>query len=225
MLHFNGLNYYAMPGLPLGWKAPTWLMIELGIFAGRLYFEYEEYDDLRRYIGLRDTATMLTETPDNAVAPASLDGVHGQIDDASENMEIDARAGEVQSFTTKPLTFLREWLAIRRKGQDFLHTPMGCVCQGKSLTQNHPFFKKVTDDGATKTEAADVSTGQRKEGITGACSSNGDFASNEEVCDDDYYYDDDDEEDKNRMSDETELMEADTGDFKGAMCDTIEHEE
>jgi hypothetical protein len=39
MLHFNSLDYYAIPSLPKGWKAPGWLMIELGIFAGRLCFQ------------------------------------------------------------------------------------------------------------------------------------------------------------------------------------------
>lgn len=37
MLHFNGLSYYVLPRLPDGYKAPDWLSIELGIFAGRLY--------------------------------------------------------------------------------------------------------------------------------------------------------------------------------------------
>lgn len=36
---------------------------------------------------------------------------------------------------------VREWLALRRKGQDFEHTPMGFVTGGKPLTENHPFFR------------------------------------------------------------------------------------
>ena len=43
MLHFNDPTYQAIPPLPDGWKAPTWLTIELGILGGRLYFEFEEY--------------------------------------------------------------------------------------------------------------------------------------------------------------------------------------
>jgi len=38
-------------------------------------------------------------------------------------------------------TKVREWLALRRKGQDFEHTPMGFVTGGKPLTENHPFFR------------------------------------------------------------------------------------
>jgi len=50
---------------------------------------------------------------------------------------------EVQVFARKPLTFLHEWLATRRKGQDFASTPMGHVCQGKPLKADHPFFMKA----------------------------------------------------------------------------------
>lgn len=42
MLQFNNLDYYTLPPLPDGWRAPSWLKIEFGIFAGRLYFEFDE---------------------------------------------------------------------------------------------------------------------------------------------------------------------------------------
>lgn len=54
MLHFNNLMYYSLPRLPKNWKPPTWLTIELGIFAGRLYFEFGEYAALANYLGLAD---------------------------------------------------------------------------------------------------------------------------------------------------------------------------
>jgi hypothetical protein len=41
------------------------------------------------------------------------------------------------------LTFMQEWLSLRRKGQDFAQTPMGYICQGKVLKADHPFFSKV----------------------------------------------------------------------------------
>lgn len=44
-------------------------------------------------------------------------------------------------FAAKPLTFLHEWIDIRRKGQDFEHTPMGFITTGKPLTENHAFFQ------------------------------------------------------------------------------------
>lgn len=42
--------------------------------------------------------------------------------------------------THNPLAFLLEWLTVCRKGQDIMHTPMGYICQGRPLHENHPFF-------------------------------------------------------------------------------------
>lgn len=39
-----------------------------------------------------------------------------------------------------PVNFIREWLALCRKGQDITHTPMGYVCGGRQLHWTHPFF-------------------------------------------------------------------------------------
>ena len=58
------------------------------------------------------------------------------------------------AFCAKPLVFLQEWLAIRRKGQDFAHTPMGYVCQGKRLDPSHPFFAQPGTSTAAKDGAA-----------------------------------------------------------------------
>ena len=44
-------------------------------------------------------------------------------------------------FAAKPLSFLHEWIDIRRKGQDFEHTPFGFVTTGKPITENHAFFQ------------------------------------------------------------------------------------
>lgn len=191
-LQFDDLRYYAMPSLPTGWKAPTWLRIELGIFAGRLYFEYSEYSDLCKYLGLGEAAAKLAETTDMTVVPAELDGpveepVEG--DAADEKVEMDMRARHAQSFTTKPLSFLQEWLAVRRKGQDFAHTPMGYVCQGKPLTASHPFFTRREDDGALKPDAADMRNDRRMDADADADvdadadadSMDGDFDFDEEV--------------------------------------------
>jgi len=50
-------------------------------------------------------------------------------------------------FTRKPLTFLQELLALRQKGQDFSHSPMGFICQGQRLPENHPFFHRLDHGG------------------------------------------------------------------------------
>lgn len=50
MLHFNNLTYYAIPPLPASFEAPDWLKIELGIFSGRLYFDWNEYAAILEYV-------------------------------------------------------------------------------------------------------------------------------------------------------------------------------
>lgn len=68
-------------------------------------------------------------------------------------MELVADDNCKSSFAKNPLTFLHDWLAVRRKGQEFLHTPMGYVCQSRSLTQNHPFFRKRDGDNTATLNA------------------------------------------------------------------------
>lgn len=121
MLQFNDLDYYAIPTLPAHFKAPTWLKVELGIFAGRLYFEWDEHEELSSYLGMSLTANV--------------------DDDRAQNI-VDG------PFTTKPLAFLHEWLAARRKGQDFEHTPMGYITTGKPLAAAHFFFSAADKEGA-----------------------------------------------------------------------------
>lgn len=53
MLHFNDLSYHATPPLLPDTKVPLWLKVELGIFAGRLYFEWHEYKELLSYLGVQ----------------------------------------------------------------------------------------------------------------------------------------------------------------------------
>lgn len=49
---------------------------------------------------------------------------------------------------------MHEFLALRRKGQDFSSSPMGQVCQGKHLKADHPLFMrpKTAQDSASGTE-------------------------------------------------------------------------
>lgn len=202
MLHFNGLDYYAMPQLPTGWKALPWLMLEVGLLAGTLYFEYEEYDFLLKYFGISEAGT--ADVEDDVATPAQTGETKVAVDDGPGETDRVAKGGQVKSFTAKPLSFLQEWLALRRKGQDFTHTPMGYVCQGKTLTETHPFFMRVADGSARK-----------QNGITGARHGNSEmvatFSKEEEDVSfaddvvDDLYYEDGESEDS--MSDES-----DTGD-------------
>ncbi|RFU72329.1 hypothetical protein TARUN_9940 [Trichoderma arundinaceum] len=40
--------------------------------------------------------------------------------------------------------FLLEWLGVRCRAHDVLHTPMGYICLGRTVTENHPFFVRNT---------------------------------------------------------------------------------
>ncbi|KAF3228501.1 hypothetical protein TWF106_007534 [Orbilia oligospora] len=116
MVQFDTLKFLSIPPLPEGWKPPAKLSVELGIIAGRLYFAFEHSPDLKDYLDL-----------------------------TNESLEESIMA-EAVVFTRKPLSFLQEWLTLKRKGQDFLHTPMGYLCQSKALLKSHPFFKDGTFD-------------------------------------------------------------------------------
>ena len=113
MMHFNGLSYYVLPRLPFGYTMPNWLSLELGIFAGRLYFYFSEVDTLREYLQLTDNTG------------------------TGARQSITKRVG---GFTKNPIDFLWEWLTLCRKGQDITHTPMGYICQRRPLHKSHPFF-------------------------------------------------------------------------------------
>lgn len=137
MLHFSNLDFYSIPPLPTNWKAPSWLTVELGILAGRVYFDYSEYGPICQYLGFTNS---MTEIAANIVESEETSK------EPKDNIDIDnvSQASNL-SFTPKPLSFLQEWLALRRKGQEFSNTPMGYICQGKTLNERSPFFSSGRD--------------------------------------------------------------------------------
>ncbi|KUI56497.1 hypothetical protein VP1G_10818 [Cytospora mali] len=117
--NFNGLRYYSMPTFPVGYKFPDWLLIELGIFAGRLYVTYEECSLIAQY--LQGPATEDANTGENVVG---------------------------RTFARNPMGFLGEWLPLRRQVSEVMQTPMGYIIQGRlhALRPDHAFFvTRVTD--------------------------------------------------------------------------------
>lgn len=50
MLAFNRLSCLTVPKWPSARQMPVWLGIELGIFSGRLYFEFSEYKPLLAWL-------------------------------------------------------------------------------------------------------------------------------------------------------------------------------
>lgn len=111
MQHFNDLSYFMFPQLQ-DHKIPSWLSLELGIFSGRLYFDFSEYPSLIAFL-----------------QPAK--NPQGEV----QNNEIEGSC-----FAVDPIAFLAEWLSLRRKGQDITNTPMGYICQKRILNPNHSFF-------------------------------------------------------------------------------------
>lgn len=135
MLHFGSLKYYAVPTLPANWEAPMWLKLELGIYSGRLYFDYAEYQGLCDFLGVRHK---INASGANEIA--QLDGAEDEDEFDDYDEEVTETVKQQKLFSHKPLSFLQEFLSVRRKGQSFEQTPMGYVCQGKYLLQSHHFF-------------------------------------------------------------------------------------
>jgi hypothetical protein len=182
MLHFNYLQYYAIPSLPSDWEAPLWLRTELGIYSGRLYFEYSEYNSLLEYLNVREETGKIGEDEVDDVT-LQVDGIEEELETSTVELEIEQKA---KAFTRKPLTFLQEWLTVRRKGQDFTHTPMGFICQGKQLLESHPFFLRNDSDQIRKEiqiKKARTTDGGEEEG-----------EAEDEFCDEDVYSDNDGED-------------------------------
>ncbi|KAF9772556.1 hypothetical protein IL306_009726, partial [Fusarium sp. DS 682] len=138
MLQFNDFTFHSIPPLPSDWEPPTWLQVELGLYAGRLYFDWDEYDNMCALLGIQDGVIEDDEIDEEYE--------HMELQDSSGPSPSKPESGLERKLAKSPLTFLQEWLALRRRGQDFAHSPMGFVSQGKHLQEDHIFFK------ATETE-------------------------------------------------------------------------
>ena len=126
MLIFDTLTLYTVPRLPANWRAPTWLVRDLGIFAGRLYFDYHSQSRaVYRALGLPPPASAVEDVP---VELTEMDLWH-------ELPFGDAPRGDVEEgpFCRDPLLFMQEWLAVRRKGQDFSQSMVGQLVRGRRL--------------------------------------------------------------------------------------------
>ncbi|KAI3400394.1 hypothetical protein diail_3411 [Diaporthe ilicicola] len=113
--NFNDLVFYNMPPLPDDYQFPKWFTVELGIFAGRLYLTYDECALVAQYLHV------------------------------SQSMEDQLDGTADQTFAKKPITFMSEWLALRRQS-DIQQTPMGYILKGKieTLHPEHAFFTTKT---------------------------------------------------------------------------------
>jgi hypothetical protein len=61
------------------------------------------------------------------------------------NYTKEGSSSKIDAPTTNVTGFLVEWLSLRRKGQDIMHTPIGYVCQDRPLNRSHAFFAAQDD--------------------------------------------------------------------------------
>ncbi|KAF4969198.1 hypothetical protein FSARC_3528 [Fusarium sarcochroum] len=109
MWRFNTLDYFTIPMRDKKLSFPPWLPIEIGVLAGRLYFDYNEYAYLIPWLGI------------------SQDELPVDVPDTASRGTVPVARG---LFVDRPLEFLLEWLTYRRQTQDIMHTPMGFVFPG-----------------------------------------------------------------------------------------------
>jgi hypothetical protein len=147
MLHFNNLRYHATPPLAQNIEVPTWLKIQLGIFAGRLYFEWNEYEELMEYLGAK-------------VKPFKESDESSHEDFVQKPLTFRTSPVDLYSIHILMNLLVHDWLAALRKGQDFENTPMGFITTSKPLSADHPFFlSRTTDDLETEARSARVDDG------------------------------------------------------------------
>lgn len=139
MLHFNCLSFYTIPRLPSTWKAPGWFKNELGLLAGRLYFEFDEYGSIKSFFGLRGSDGFATED--------RIDGTAKECAPQQDQVHLPVRSS---TEAARSMAFLQDWLVVRRKGQEFTHTPIGFICENKALVAQHPFFSCILTEGLSK---------------------------------------------------------------------------
>ena len=133
MLVFDTLTLYTVPRLPANWRAPAWLVRDLGLFAGRLYFDYKTQSQaVYRALGLQPPASS-TIDDDRPVEPLTEMDLWHELpfgDAPPPRADEDGKEGP---FCKDPLRFLQEWLAVRRKGQDFSQSMVGQLIRGRRL--------------------------------------------------------------------------------------------
>ncbi|KAK8022740.1 hypothetical protein PG993_013507 [Apiospora rasikravindrae] len=172
MVCFNSLKFYSIPSLPRSWTAPPDLVVELGLFAGRLYFDWDEYPSVCGLLGINESMVGNKEEFDfsterettsaaesSTEASVSVPAVDGTAESRITSHDPSSRHEPV-GFTPKPFTFTREWLSVRRRGQDIAHSPMGFIASGKPLYADLPFFQRAWEGaGVTSSLFAPVSVG------------------------------------------------------------------
>lgn len=114
---------------------PSWLSIEIGIMAGRLYLPYDHFTQLRCCLKV-----------DERVEPLVM------MDDAHRSRKrILPNFGILNPQSLSK--FLTEWISYRSRSSDIMHTPMGYLIENRELPENHPFFTSRLKSRAIETRS------------------------------------------------------------------------
>ncbi|KAL5619795.1 hypothetical protein FOVSG1_002017 [Fusarium oxysporum f. sp. vasinfectum] len=122
LLEVGTLAYCPVPTPEKELAIPSWLSIEIGLMAGRLYLPYDEYTQLRICLEVEERADPSVITND----------VHRR------RKHILPNFGSVNAQSLSK--FLTEWVPHRSRSSDIIHTPMGYLIKNRDLPENHPFF-------------------------------------------------------------------------------------
>ncbi|KAF5539467.1 hypothetical protein FMEXI_8957 [Fusarium mexicanum] len=136
LLEVGTLAYYPVPTPKKELVIPSWLSIEIGIMAGRLYLPYDQYTQLRSCLAVDERAEPL----------ASMDDARRSRKYILPNFGIL----NPQSLSK----FLSEWISYRSQSSDITHTPMGYLTGNRDLPDNHPFFTSQLKSRAIETRSA-----------------------------------------------------------------------
>ncbi|KAI9803787.1 MAG: hypothetical protein M1825_001667 [Sarcosagium campestre] len=120
------LAFCAIPALSAPLPHPRALISQLNLFAGQLYIQtYSDYLEICAMLGIY------------SVPPP--DGIHINCDGfvaPHHRPRYDAAMAERCRFTRSPVAFLKQVMALRRKGQEFGLSHIGRILDGGMLTKD-----------------------------------------------------------------------------------------
>lgn len=124
---YTKLDYYTLPpvspDMPPLVSSPSSVIDLLGLFSGELYFDdYASYERICGFLGL-----YFKDVPAQEEDLISPDG-HVKSPEARNMLGMP-----ISQFERSPLPLLRILIGLRRKGQSYLSTHVGCMLHGRHL--------------------------------------------------------------------------------------------
>ncbi|QRW06904.1 kinase-like protein [Ceratobasidium sp. AG-Ba] len=134
MLSFSDLQFYSPASSSSFKPSPPDLLLQLqlGLFAGQLYFEdYISYRALTGFLGIFIGSDHTRESEDIQV---QSDGFVGKAD--RQKLSVHVRDYFECEFTNSPISALKDLIGHRRKGMEYLRTHLGQMLHARQLTPN-----------------------------------------------------------------------------------------